>query len=183
MYNEFSAVVFTQMMIMALLVFIQQGESRKIIAFIFSNALLLHNAVFQLIYQSNNDILISINNTPFIYHFTAVLILLGVMAIIARMINPNRLMTDIQYISLGAIILNFLSWGMYKNDFQLTILNHTLDNSMISSLVFIILYAVAIFTLIRGEPDGRNRDDSRLYIIRPRYMASDNLHQGLEKKG
>jgi hypothetical protein len=164
-YNEYTAVVLVQMLIIGALVIYQKGEGRKIVAFLFASMVLIHDQIFSAIYNSDSGLAWYVDDTPYIYHLSAALVSLLIIEAIARLNEPPELAGDIQWISVMAIALNLIGWGMYKFGVH--------NEILINSAFFMILYGWTIAVLLMGEPKhvGNIRFDTRLYTVHPRNMA------------
>lgn len=165
MYNEYSAVVFFQMMIIAALVLKQRGEARKIIAFVFAFAVLAHYWLFEALHKSDSWLGWFANDNPITYYLGAVVACLFVLEVTARMDNPPELASEIQYIAVTAICFNLIGWLMEVSN----VANH----QFINSAFFMLTYGMAIVYLSLGEPkhDGHTRLDTRLYTVHSGNMA------------
>ena len=140
------AIVSTLMIIIGFLVFVQDGDARKRVAFYFAFAMAAHAGYFLKISDNLDAFYISAGIIDFI-----------VILLISAMREYPRLSGDIQDISLVSIMFNGLGWVMFKAGMT--------DQVYIS--MYIALYVWAIRILTRREPK-RNElfgIDTRLFSL------------------
>lgn len=147
------------MVIIAVSVFTQRTETRTKIAFIFAFMIGSHNAYFHS-FSGNIDM----------FYISAGILDLIVILIISTMKESPRLAGDIQNISLVSIGFNGLGWLLFvSGQYDVTYRG-----------LFVVLYAWAFITLIRGEPEnnGYFEVDSRLFAIHRNVCKRNMLNTG-----